>query len=185
MPVGERPGAARRIHARIACRFNHLYGREPELLRTSAIGGGQEGFSAAKRAKLLRGVLRPYAGTHDEEARALGNGRALLDGRERLAGRPRAPRSATSEGSGKMITRRARVAAPRAPSMPKPSTGTKMSGPTAYHRPARRGWTVVAKDPQPCRPIRHRVRRNRSGQSGEVPVWQFHRLPDDKTREQT
>jgi tryptophanyl-tRNA synthetase len=95
---GRGPGAARRVHARIARRFNHLYGREPGFEEKAKEAVKKLG---SKRARLYDELRTRFQ--QEGDARRLEQAQALLDEAQSLSHADRERLFGYLEGTGKMI----------------------------------------------------------------------------------
>ncbi len=178
VPVGEDQVAHVELTREVARRFNHLYGREPDFEERADEAIRKMG---KKNAKIYRKLRRRYQEKGDQEA--LDVGRVLLEGQGNLAMRDRERLYGYLEGSGRIILPEPQALLTPASKMPG-LDGQKMS--KSY------GNTIALRDPpeeieqklrtMPTDPAR--VRRKDPGNPDVCPVFQFHQVYSDASRQQ-
>ena len=177
VPVGEDQVPHIEFTRELARRFNHLYGREP---------GFEEKAEAAikklggKRAKLYEDLRTRFQ--QEGDAEALESARALLNDQQNLSLGDRERLFGYLEGGGKMILAEPHALLTAASRMPG-LDGQKMS--KSYHNTIslREDADSVAKKIRTMPTDPARVRRTDPGTPEKCPVWQFHMVYSDKSRQ--
>jgi tryptophanyl-tRNA synthetase len=177
VPVGEDQVAHVELTREVARRFNHLYGREPDFEERADEAIRKMG---KKNAKMYRKLRRRYQEKGDQEA--LDVGRVLLEGQGNLAMRDRERLYGYLEGGGRIILPEPQALLTPASKMPG-LDGQKMS--KSY------GNTIALRDDpeeieqklrtMPTDPAR--VRRKDPGNPDVCPVFQFHEVYSDESRQ--
>jgi tryptophanyl-tRNA synthetase len=176
VPVGEDQVAHVEITREIARRFNHLYGREPDLEDRAKRAIKQLGSRQAQRYEELR---RGYQERGDDEA--LAAARTLVESSHRLTLADRERLLAYLEGTGRTILPEPQVLLTRTPKVPG-LDGRKMSKSYGNTIGLREDTDAVAKKLRTMQTDPARVRRTDPGDPGKCPVFDLHRIYSDEAR---
>lgn len=175
VPVGEDQVAHVEITREIARRFNHLYGREPDLEERAQRAVRHLG---GRQSRQYLDFRRSYQERGDEGA--LESGRVLVDNHPRLTLADRERLLGYLEGIGRTI-----LVEPDALLTPTPRVpgldGQKMSKSYGNTIGLAEAPEVVEKKLRTMQTDPARVRRTDPGEPEKCPVWQFHRMYSDES----
>jgi tryptophanyl-tRNA synthetase len=176
VPVGEDQVAHVEITREIGRRFNHLYGREPDLEERAKRAIKQLGSRQAARYEELR---RGYQEKGDAEA--LAAARALVDSCHRLTLADRERLLGYLEGTGRTILPEPQALLTKTPKVPG-LDGRKMSKSYGNTIGLREDTDTVAKKLKTMQTDPARVRRTDPGDPEKCPVYDLHRIYSDEAR---
>jgi tryptophanyl-tRNA synthetase len=178
VPVGEDQVPHIEFTRELARRFNHLYGREPGFEEKAEAAVKKLG---GKRAKLYEELRTRYQQEGDEEA--LESARALLNDQQNLSLGDRERLFGYLEGGGKMILAEPQALLTAASKMPG-LDGQKMSKSYNNTISLREDEDSVTKKIRTMPTDPARVRRTDPGTPEKCPVWQFHLVYSEESRQQ-
>ncbi|MDD5241868.1 MAG: tryptophan--tRNA ligase [Sulfuricella sp.] len=178
VPVGEDQVPHLEFTRELARRFNHLYGREPGFEEKAEAAVKKLG---GKRAKLYEELRTRFQQEGDDEA--LESARALLNDQQNLSLGDRERLFGYLEGGGKMILAEPQALLTAASKMPG-LDGQKMSKSYNNTISLREDEDSVVKKIRTMPTDPARVRRTDPGTPEKCPVWQFHLVYSDKSRQQ-
>ncbi|MCE5181009.1 MAG: tryptophan--tRNA ligase [Betaproteobacteria bacterium] len=178
VPVGEDQVPHIEFTRELARRFNHLYGREPGFEEKAEAAIKKLG---SKRAKLYEDLRTRFQQEGDEEA--LESARALLNDQQNLSLGDRERLFGYLEGGGKMILAEPQALLTAASKMPG-LDGQKMSKSYNNTISLREDEDSVVKKIRTMPTDPARVRRTDPGTPEKCPVWQFHLVYSEESRQQ-
>jgi tryptophanyl-tRNA synthetase len=170
VPVGEDQVAHVEITREVARRFNHLYGREPDIEDKVKRALKQLGSRTAAMYKELR---RQYQEQGDAES--LAKARALVEGNARLSLADAERLLGYVEGTGRAILTEPQALLTPTPRLPG-LDGRKMSKSYANTIGLREDPDIVAKKLKTMQTDPARVRRTDPGDPDKCPVFDLHRV---------
>jgi tryptophanyl-tRNA synthetase len=170
VPVGEDQVAHVEITREVARRFNHLYGREPDIEDKVKRALKQLGSRTATMYKELR---RQYQEQGDAES--LAKARALVEGNARLSLADAERLLGYVEGTGRAILTEPQALLTPTPRLPG-LDGRKMSKSYANTIGLREDPDIVAKKLKTMQTDPARVRRTDPGDPDKCPVFDLHRV---------
>ena len=176
VPVGEDQVAHVEITREIARRFNHLYGREPDLEDRAKRAIKQLGSRLAQRYEELR---RGYQERGDGDA--LSAARTLVESSHRLTLADRERLLGYLEGTGRTILPEPQSLLTKTPKVPG-LDGRKMSKSYGNTIGLREETDSVAKKLKTMQTDPARVRRTDPGDPEKCPVFDLHRIYSDEAR---
>lgn len=177
VPVGEDQVAHVELTREVARRFNHLYGRESGYENRAEEAIKKMG---KKNAKLYRELRTAFLEKGDREA--LETARALLDRQKNITLGDKERLFGFLEGGGKIILPEPQAMLTHAPKMPG-LDGRKMSKSYDNVIGLRDAPAEVEKKLKTMPTDPARVRREDSGNPDKCPVWDFHLIYSDETRQ--
>ncbi len=176
VPVGEDQVAHVEITREIARRFNHLYGREPDLEERAKRAIKQLGSRQAARYQELR---RSYQ--EKGEVEALSAARTLVEASHRLTLADRERLIGYLEGTGRTLLPEPQALLTQTPKVPG-LDGRKMSKSYGNTIGLREDPDSVAKKLKTMQTDPARVRRTDPGDPDKCPVYDLHRIYSDEAR---
>ncbi len=176
VPVGEDQVAHVEITREIARRFNHLYGREPDLEERAKRAIKQLGSRLARRYEELR---RGYQERGDTDS--LTAARTLVESSHSLTLADRERLLGYLEGTGRTILPEPQALLTKTPKVPG-LDGRKMSKSYGNTIGLREDTDSVAKKLKTMQTDPARVRRTDPGDPEKCPVFDLHRIYSDEAR---
>ena len=170
VPVGEDQVAHVEMTREVARRFNHLYGREPDMEDKARRALKQLGSRTAAMYKELR---RQYQEQGDAES--LAKARALVEGNARLSLADAERLLGYVEGTGRAILTEPQALLTPTPKLPG-LDGRKMAKSYANTIGLREDPDVVARKLKTMQTDPARVRRTDAGDPDKCPVFDLHRV---------